>query len=83
MLVRLTVKLADMVNGVDLSQWSEGDVIELPARAAAMLIAEGWAELVPEPEVLASFAPHWNPDARAVAADRPPRRTHDGDPEIV
>lgn len=44
MLVRLTKKLADVVNGIDLRHCNEGDVIELPARHAALLTVEGWAE---------------------------------------
>jgi hypothetical protein len=66
MLVRLTVKLAEMVNGVDLSPYREGDVVELPERDCHMLIAERWAEPV-APTVPSRRA--WRPDARAVAAD--------------
>jgi hypothetical protein len=44
--VRLTRKLAAVLNGVDVSSINSGDVIELPPSAAAMLIAEGWAESV-------------------------------------
>ena len=41
--VRLTRKYAEMINGVDLAMCSVGDVLRLPARDAALLIAEGWA----------------------------------------
>jgi hypothetical protein len=68
MLVRLTAKLAEVVNGVDLSPYCEGDVVELPAREAEMLIAERWAERVPDPRVRPP--PAWRPDARAIASDR-------------
>jgi hypothetical protein len=44
MMVRLTKKLAETMDGVDLTQCAEGDVIELPTRRAELLIAEGWAE---------------------------------------
>jgi hypothetical protein len=44
MMVRLTKKLAERMDGVDLSQCAEGDVIELPKQRAELLIAEGWAE---------------------------------------
>lgn len=47
--VRLTRKLALALNGFDLSGIRVGDVILVPERVAAMLIAEGWAEPVPEP----------------------------------
>lgn len=72
MLVRLTVKLAEMVNGVDLSRYREGDLVELPERDGEMLIAEGWAELITDPSV--ALAPAWRPDARTVAHDRKRRR---------
>jgi hypothetical protein len=73
MLVRLTAKLAEVVNGVDLSRYHEGDVVELPERDCRMLIAEHWADAVPG-GVVRSRA--WLPDAGAVAADRKrrPRR---------
>jgi hypothetical protein len=43
-------KLAAVLNGVDLSQVNVGDVIYVPEAAAAMLIREGWAELVIQPK---------------------------------
>jgi hypothetical protein len=46
--VRITKKLASLLNGVDLSKVSVGDVIIVPEATAAMLIREGWAELVPD-----------------------------------
>jgi hypothetical protein len=42
--IRLTRKFANKLNGLDLSGVSVGDVIDLPDRAAMMLIREGWAE---------------------------------------
>jgi hypothetical protein len=72
MFVRLTAKLAEVVNGVDLSRYREGDVVELSERDCCMLIAERWAELVTVPPRDAQ--PQWRPDARALAADRKPRR---------
>jgi hypothetical protein len=72
MFVRLTAKLAEVVNGVDLSRYHEGDIVELPERDCWMLIAERWAELVPAPPTHAHT--RWRPDARAVVADRKPRR---------
>lgn len=41
--VRLTKKLARILNDVDLSQVVVGDVLTLSPRDARMLIAEGWA----------------------------------------
>lgn len=43
MYVRLTRKLAEMIDGIDLRQCEVGDVIELPEREGILLIAEGWA----------------------------------------
>lgn len=44
--VRLKRKLAESLNGINLSQISVGDTLELPDQTADMLIAEGWAELL-------------------------------------
>ena len=44
MYVRLTRKLADSLDGIDVSRVMVGDVIELADAEAAMLISEGWAE---------------------------------------
>lgn len=44
MLVKLTRKLADRLDGVDVSAAHEGDVLDLPPREATMLIKEQWAE---------------------------------------
>lgn len=35
-----------MLNGLDLSAFQPGDVLRVPEATAAMLIREGWAELV-------------------------------------
>lgn len=44
--VRIIRKLAEVLDGVDVSQVQEGDCVDLPAWEARLLIAEGWAELV-------------------------------------
>jgi hypothetical protein len=43
MRVRLVRKLAERIDGIDLSNYKIGDVLELPARKARLLFAEGWA----------------------------------------
>lgn len=43
--VRIIRKLADVLNGVDVSRVQEGECVDLPPQQARMLIAEGWAEL--------------------------------------
>jgi len=44
--IRLTRKLAECIDGVDLSRWSVGELMRLEVREALLLIAEGWAEPV-------------------------------------
>ena len=73
MIVRLIKKLADVVNGLDISHCNEGDAIELPSHHARMMIAEGWAEEV-SANVTPTCQPVWRHNDRAVAADRPTRR---------
>jgi hypothetical protein len=51
MLVRLTKKLANVLNGIDLTHCNEGDVIDVPERYAHLLTAERWAESVDQDEV--------------------------------
>lgn len=46
MQVRLTRKLAESLNGVDLSRSEVGEIIEVTRHEAELLIAEGWAETV-------------------------------------
>jgi hypothetical protein len=43
MQVQLIRKLADHLDGIDVSAYSEGDVVELSRREAELLIAEAWA----------------------------------------
>jgi hypothetical protein len=45
MRVRLTRKLAPLVDGVDLSSHEVGDVFDLPEEQARLVIAEDWAIL--------------------------------------
>lgn len=44
MQVKLTRKLAEYIDGVDLSGRKVGDMFDLPVLEAHLLIAEGWAE---------------------------------------
>ena len=44
--VRLIRKLAERLNGVDLSKVCVGDVLDLSSKDARILVAEGWAEPV-------------------------------------
>lgn len=76
MRIRLTAKLAEVVNGIDLSHYEEGDVMDLSDREARLLMAEKWAEAVHEHEDVSCVPVHLH--ERAVAADkgvrRPPRQ---------
>ena len=47
MRVRLTRKFANFLNGIDLTDVSVGDVVEMKAHEAALVVAEGWAVVVP------------------------------------
>jgi hypothetical protein len=64
MRIRLTRKLALMVDGVDLTNRRVGEVFEASAGDARTLIAEGWATLADEGR-----------RGRAVHAKRPPADT--------
>jgi hypothetical protein len=54
--IKLTRKLAPLLNGVDLSRARVGDVLLLPEATANMVIAEGWAEPLPTPPVAPASA---------------------------
>jgi len=44
MRIKLTRKLADTLDGIDVSRNRAGDILELTRHEAELLIAEGWAE---------------------------------------
>ena len=46
MRIRLTRKLADYLDGIDLSAYRPGDVISMSPWQMRLLIAEGWAERI-------------------------------------
>jgi hypothetical protein len=47
MRVKLVRKLANVLNGIDLTKVSVGDVINVAPHQAALLILEGWAVEAP------------------------------------
>jgi hypothetical protein len=73
--ITLLRKLADIVDGIDLSGHVVGNVIDLPDEHADLLVAEGWAEY-------ASQVPGVRPSGSqlpvAAAADASPRRRRPG-----
>jgi hypothetical protein len=72
--VRLTKRLARVVNGVNLSRIDIGDVVDMSSRDANVLLAEGWAVPVgdKEPETRKVMEMPTQPE-RAEAAERPRR----------
>jgi hypothetical protein len=56
--IRLTRKLALVLNGIDVSHLNVGDVMELPPASAKMMVAEGWAAPVDEPEITHLLVQH-------------------------
>jgi hypothetical protein len=70
MLVRLTRKHAECLDGVDLSGHRVGQIISLPDRDAALLIAEGWA--VPTVTEFGRVAGHAGTTITAPAAHKNP-----------
>jgi len=50
MFIRLVRKLAEQLDGIDVSAHCAGDVIEVPRYEAELLIAEEWAVAADEPQ---------------------------------
>jgi hypothetical protein len=73
MRIRLLRKLADRLNGIDVSSYNEGDVLDLPRAEAELLIAERWALQFRDPSRDVRAVSTVN--AHAFAADRSERRT--------
>jgi hypothetical protein len=71
--VRLTRKLAPVVDGIDLSSHEVGDVFELPPEQARLVIAEDWA--IPERRTNHAHAPSAH---RRRADDQRPDPPNDG-----
>jgi hypothetical protein len=49
MRIRLTRKLAEHIDGVDLTRRRVGDLMDVPSHDAQLLMAEGWAHLAEGP----------------------------------
>lgn len=74
MKVRLTRKLAEQLDGIDVSARNEGDVFDLPRAQAQLLIAEHWAMPIDRAERRRGIGPSGNLRQRAVAPDQSGRR---------
>lgn len=76
MRVKLIRKLAERIDGIDLSGYQPGDILDLTREEAALLVAEGWAvresgvSAVERQRQYTSLASHTN-TPRVRAADRP------------
>jgi hypothetical protein len=58
MRLKLVRKLADAINGVDLTNVTAGDVLVVTPHQAAILVAAGWAEETPHaPGTLLNLKP--------------------------
>src|SRR5262245_65590624 len=68
MRIQLVRKLADHLDGIDVTAYREGDVFELSVREAELLIAEGWA--VPIVDGVYEVRGESAPPELAMAADR-------------
>ena len=77
MRVHLIRKLADMIDGIDLSAYQPGDMLDLTREEAALLVAEGWAVreggvgAVERRRQFTSLASHTKVTGLVRAADRP------------
>ena len=58
--VRLVRKYARAINGVDLSPYAVGDVLDLTISQANLLMAEGWAVAADGPRARRSVKEHLN-----------------------
>ena len=54
--IRLTKKLALVMDGVDVTGSTIGDVLHVDEEHAELMIASGWAEWVEEPSAVEDFA---------------------------
>jgi hypothetical protein len=73
--VRLTKKLAEEIDGVSLVSYRIGDLVHLDRHSADILVAEGWAEIIAEQMYIVGMGAE-----RRIAADRSTaaRRSADG-----
>ncbi len=75
MKVKLIKKFAEVLNGVDLSRARSGDVLEISARDAGLLLASEWALPVDEKEIRerGNVVQMPGPQNLAETSDRPRR----------
>lgn len=76
MQIQLVRKLANHLDGIDVTAYRQGDVIDLPLRDAELLIAEQWAVAYYDPASREVRDVSATPQL-AIAADRLARRSLD------
>lgn len=76
MQIQLVRKLANYLDGIDVTAYRQGDVFDLPRRDAELLIAERWAVAYYGPSVREVRDVSMTPQL-ATAADRNTRRSLD------
>jgi hypothetical protein len=76
MLIRLTRKFSEAIDGIDLSHRAVGDRFDLSSHDAALLIAEGWAAAV-APQARRMRSQRGGPFVTTEASDRVIRRDID------
>jgi hypothetical protein len=69
MRVRLTRKFAECIDGVDLQGHTVGDVLELPASDARLLVAEEWAMIDERRHTICQGPPHHLRERREAPGD--------------
>src|SRR4051812_23585854 len=72
--IQLVRKLANHLDGIDVSSYQQGDVLDLPRREAELLIAERWAVAYYGPATR-GVRNVWAPPQLASAADGIARRS--------
>ena len=77
MVLRLTHKFAEMIDGVDLHAYREGDTVAFDSHDAMLLMAEGWAETAPERRQSSA------PESRAIAHDRSKEADRGADGKLI
>jgi len=71
MKIRLTKRFATFLDGIDLTRASAGELLDLSARDAALLILEGWATPAEADGVVAPERGVTVPQAAENASDEP------------
>ena len=87
LVLRLTKKLAEEIDGISLVGYRVGDLVHLSRKDADVLLAEGWAEVVAEQMYIvgpgADRRAYRSSPERHSAADRRRRKTDRQEPTRI